>query len=58
MLPRGEVALIIAGLGLAAGAIDRAIFGVAVLMTLVTTLVAPPALVALFRPRGAGRHRS
>jgi Kef-type K+ transport system membrane component KefB len=58
MLPRGEVALVIAGLGLAAGAIDRAMFGVAVLMTLVTTLVAPPVLVALFRPRGPGRRRS
>lgn len=57
MLPRGEVALIIASLGLAAGAIEPAVFGVAVLLTLVTTLLAPLLLVPLFR-RPAARSRS
>ncbi len=54
MLPRGEVALIVAGVGLAAGVIDADIFGVAVLMTVVTTLLAPILLVPLFRSRASG----
>jgi Kef-type K+ transport system membrane component KefB len=54
MLPRGEVALIIAGVGLTAGAIHRELFGVAVMMTMVTTLLAPPLLVGVFRTGGAG----
>ncbi|MSQ09912.1 MAG: cation:proton antiporter [Dehalococcoidia bacterium] len=41
MLPRGEVALIVAGTGLSSGLIDRQLFGVAVLITLLTTLPAP-----------------
>ncbi len=47
MLPRGEVALIVAGVGLAAGVVPSDMFGVAVMMSLVTTLVAPPLLVRL-----------
>lgn len=54
MLPRGEVALIVAGVGLAAGAINADIFGVSVLMTIVTTLLAPILLVPLFRSRASG----
>ncbi len=57
MVPRGEVALIIAGIGLSAGYLTQEIFGIGILMTLVTTVVAPPALVALFHPRAKGvRH--
>ncbi len=48
MLPRGEVALIVAGIGLASGVIGPAIFAVAVLMTVVTTVVAPVLLVRAF----------
>jgi Kef-type K+ transport system membrane component KefB len=48
MLPRGEVALIVAGIGLAGGIIDQGIFGVAILMTLITTVLAPPLLVKSF----------
>jgi len=57
MVPRGEVALIIAGLGLSSGYLTQEIFGIGILMTLVTTIVAPPALVALFIPQKKGvRH--
>lgn len=57
MVPRGEVALIIAGLGLSKGYLSQEIFGIGILMTLVTTVVAPPGLVALFRPKKLGvRH--
>ena len=57
MVPRGEVALIIAGLGLSSGYLTQEIFGIGILMTLVTTVVAPPALVGLFAPKAKGvRH--
>ena len=57
MVPRGEVALIIAGIGLSAGYLTQEIFGIGIMMTLVTTVVAPPALVALFTPKARGvRH--
>lgn len=57
MVPRGEVALIIAGLGLSSGFLTQEIFGIGILMTLVTTVVAPPALVGLFAPKRRGvRH--
>ena len=54
MVPRGEVALIIAGLGLSSGYLTQEIFGIGILMTLVTTVVAPPALVGLFAPKARG----
>ena len=41
MMPRGEVALIIGGIGLATGVIDATIFGVTIVMTIVTTILAP-----------------
>lgn len=49
MLPRGEVALIIAGIGLASGVIGQDIFGVSVVMTVVTTILAPVLLIPAFR---------
>ncbi len=57
MVPRGEVALIIAGLGLSKGYLSSEIFGIGILMTLVTTVVAPPCLVGLFIPKAAGIRR-
>lgn len=44
MVSRGEVGLIVASLGIAAGAISEELFTVTVVMVLVTTLVTPPAL--------------
>lgn len=49
MIPRGEVALIIAGYGLTRGVVDNEMFGVAILVTLGTTLLAPMFLVPAFR---------
>jgi Kef-type K+ transport system membrane component KefB len=49
MIPRGEVALIIAGYGLTRGVVNQDMFGVAILMTLVTTFLAPIFLVPVFR---------
>lgn len=49
MLPRGEVALIVAGIGFNSGVIDNEIFGVAIIMTIITTVVAPILLPWSFR---------
>jgi Kef-type K+ transport system membrane component KefB len=48
MVPRGEVGLIVASLGLGLG-LDPRLFGVVVAMTVVTTLATPPALGPLVR---------
>jgi len=56
MLPRGEVALIIAGVALAKGVVDSDIYGVAIIMTVVTTFLAPVVLVPMFRRWGSGRR--
>jgi Kef-type K+ transport system membrane component KefB len=55
MVPRGEVGLIFAGMGLQSGALDPELFGALMLMVLVTTLVTPPALSGLVRRRAAYR---
>ncbi len=57
MVPRGEVALIIAGIGLTAGVINQELFGVVILMTLFTTLVAPPLLNILLGTKGRGTRK-
>lgn len=49
MVPRGEVGLIFAQAGLAAGAIDQVTFAAIMLMVVVTTIITPPALVAIAR---------
>ena len=49
MLPRGEVALIIAGIGLSSGVIGNDIFGVAIVMTVITTVIAPVFLIPAFK---------
>jgi len=58
MLPRGEVTLIIAGIGLSAGVLSPEIFGVVVLMIVLTALVAPVSLVRLFRHPGSGLRKT
>lgn len=56
MLPRGEVTLIVAGIGLSAGAIGEDLFGVSVMTLLVASIVAPPTLIRSFRgPTGLRR---
>ena len=47
MVPRGEVGLIFAQMGLAAGVLDAGLFSTLALMVLVTTFMAPPALKRL-----------
>jgi Kef-type K+ transport system membrane component KefB/mannitol/fructose-specific phosphotransferase system IIA component (Ntr-type) len=57
MVPRGEVALIIAGIGLASGALTNQLFSVIILMTLVTTLAAPPLLNMALAIAGQGTRK-
>ncbi|MDR3130589.1 MAG: cation:proton antiporter [Treponema sp.] len=57
MVPRGEVALIIAGIGIASGILDNQLFGVIILMTLITTLAAPPLLNVFLGISGAGTRK-
>ena len=49
MIPRGEVGLIVAGIGLALHTISDAVYAVVLLMSIVTTVAAPPALRILMR---------
>ena len=49
MMPRGEVALIVALVGLQTGIMGQSAYGIVVFMTAVTTLLAPPVLRYLFR---------
>jgi Kef-type K+ transport system membrane component KefB len=48
MIPRGEVGLIFAQMGLASGLFDAGLFGAVTLMVMVTTFLAPPLLKMLF----------
>lgn len=50
MVPRGEVGLIFAQLGLASGVFDAGLFGAVTLMVMATTFAAPPLLKALLGP--------
>jgi Kef-type K+ transport system membrane component KefB len=48
MIPRGEVGLIFAQMGLTSGVFDAAMFSAVALMVMVTTFMAPPLLKLLF----------
>jgi Kef-type K+ transport system membrane component KefB len=49
MVPRGEVGVVVAQIGLSLNAVDAAAYGVVLFMAVATTLIAPPFLVKLFR---------
>src|SRR5581483_5261470 len=49
MMPRGEVALIVALVGLQSGIVTQPTYAIVVIMTAVTTVIAPPLLRYLFR---------
>ncbi len=49
MVPRGEVGMVVAQVGLKAGAITQPVYGVAVFMAVLTTILAPPVLSWLYR---------
>jgi Kef-type K+ transport system membrane component KefB len=57
MVPRGEVGLIFADIGRRSGVLGDEVFGAVLLMVMVTTFIAPPALKALFSSRGEAAGR-
>jgi Kef-type K+ transport system membrane component KefB/mannitol/fructose-specific phosphotransferase system IIA component (Ntr-type) len=57
MLPRGEVTLIMAGVGLSSGYLGKDLFSVVVLVTLLTTLAAPVLLLRLMRDERSGLRK-
>ena len=58
MAPRCEVALIIAGIGLGAGILSGHLFAAVIIMVVVNTVLAPPALVMLYRDASPGTRRA
>lgn len=57
MAPRGEVGLIVAGIGVSEAIIGPDLFGVAILMTVATTVFAPILLVPAFKSNSPGLRR-
>lgn len=49
MIPRGEVGVVIASLGLAAGVFSKEIYAVIVAMSLLTSIITPPVLAVLLK---------
>ena len=49
MMPRGEVALIMGGVAFGQGLIGQDLFSVCIIMTIITTLLAPLILVRSFK---------
>ena len=49
MVPRGEVGMVVAQLGLTLGVIEKPVYAVVVFMAVATTLTAPPLLAVAFR---------
>jgi Kef-type K+ transport system membrane component KefB len=48
MVPRGEVGMVVAQLGLAMGVIGKPVYSVVVFMAVATTIVSPPLLKSAF----------
>jgi Kef-type K+ transport system membrane component KefB len=49
MIPRGEVGMVVAQIGLSLGVLAQSVYGIVVFMSVATTLVAPPLLKLAFR---------
>lgn len=50
MVPRGEVGIVVAQIGLGMAVINDSLYGVVLIMAVATTLIAPPFLRALYAP--------
>ena len=57
MVPRGEVGIIVAGIGAAAGVVEEQLFAVIVGMSILTTVLIPPLLRPALRRVGDGSPR-
>ena len=54
MLPRGEVALIMAGIGVSSGVLGADLYSVTIMMTIGTTALAPAVLALSFKGDTSG----
>ncbi len=54
MTPRGEVALIVALIGLQMNMISQRAYALVIMMTAITTIVPPPIMKVLFAPKMGG----
>ena len=54
MVPRGEVGIVVAQIGIAMAVISDSLYGVVLMMSVATTLIAPPFLRVLFASEKAG----
>jgi len=54
MIPRGEVGMVVAEIGMGMSVITQETYGIIVLMSVATTVVAPPLLNVAYR--GASRN--
>lgn len=57
MVPRGEVGIVVAQIGITLAVIDDAIYGVVLFMAVATTLIAPPFLKWLFANEEAAKGK-
>lgn len=57
MMPRGEVGIVVAQIGLSLAVIDIKIFGVVLFMAVATTLIAPPFIKILFAGEEAAKGK-
>jgi Kef-type K+ transport system membrane component KefB len=57
MVPRGEVGIVVAQVGLTMGVIGASLYGVVLFMAIVTTLIAPPFLKPLFASEDAAHKQ-
>lgn len=57
MVPRGEVGIVVAQIGLSLAVVSAEVYGVVLFMAVATTLVAPPFLKLLYADEAAARGR-
>ncbi|BDC48257.1 sodium:proton antiporter [Bryobacterales bacterium F-183] len=54
MVPRGEVGMVVAQIGMTMGVVPAHIYGVVVFMAIITTVIAPPLLAIAFKGEAGG----
>jgi len=57
MIPRGEVGIIVALIGLSLHSITQEIYAVVLGMSLITTIITPPLIVAAFRKKRVWKRK-
>lgn len=58
MIPRGEVGMVVAQIGLSLGVVGQSIYDIVVFMSVATTLIAPPLLTTVYKVPTASARRA